>query len=74
MRWAVARGLLRGNLKLQTENLSAFSTSSVSEQAHKSPSRPLSSIPLPQENNIPENRINIKTKLPGNFSQSQNKI
>jgi len=65
MRWAVARGLLRGNLKLQTENLSAFSTSSVSEQAHKSPSRPLSSIPLPQENNIPENRINIKTKLPG---------
>merc|ERR1711981_309467 len=65
MRWAVAQGLLRGNLKLQTENLSAFSTSSVSEQAHKSPSRPLSSIPLPQENNIPENRINIKTKLPG---------
>merc|ERR1711981_367323 len=65
MRWAVARGLLRGNLKLQAENLSAFSTSSVSEQAHKSPSRPLSSIPLPQENNIPENRINIKTKLPG---------
>ena len=65
MRWSVARSLLRGNINAPKESISAFSTSSVSEQAHKSPSRPLSSVPLPQEVKLVDSKINIKTPVPG---------
>ena len=66
MRWSVARSLLRGNINAPKESISAFSTSSVSDQAHKSPSRPLSSVPLPQEVKLVDSKINIKTQVPGN--------
>ena len=67
MRWSVARSLLRGNINAPKESISAFSTSSVSEQAHKSPSRPLSSVPLPQEVKLVDSKINIKTPVPGRY-------
>ena len=68
VRWSVARSLLRGNINAPKESISAFSTSSVSEQAHKSPSRPLSSVPLPQEVKLVDSKINIKTPVPGTYN------
>ena len=70
MRWTLARGLLRGNLVSHKEQqVAAISTNAISEQAHQTPSRPLSSAPLPQKTtDITDNRINIKTPVPGIFS------
>ena len=70
MRWTLARGLLRGNLVSHKEQqVAAISTTAISEQAHQTPSRPLSSAPLPQKTtDITDNRINIKTPVPGIFS------
>ena len=64
MRWSVARGLLREKV-VQKEVLSKFSTSSESSSATQTPSRTLSSIPLPQEQQERVSKINIKTEVPG---------
>ena len=66
MRWTLARGLLRGNLVSQKEQVAAISTTAISEQAHQTPTRPLSSAPLPQKTtDVTDNRINVKTPVPG---------
>ena len=64
MRWSVARGLLREKV-VQKEVLSKFSTSSESSSATQTPSRTLSSIPLPQEQQERVSKINIKAEVPG---------
>ena len=67
MRWTLARGLLRGNLvSSQKEQVAAISTTAISEQAHQTPTRPLSSAPLPEKmRDVTDNRINLKTSVPG---------
>ena len=68
MRWTLARGLLRGNLVSQKEQVAAISTTAISEQAHQTPSRPLSSAPLPQKTtDVTDNRIDLKTSVPGMY-------
>ena len=69
MRWTLARGLLRGNLvSSQKEQVAAISTTAISEQAHQTPSRPLSSAPLPQKTtDVTDNRIDLKTSVPGMY-------
>ena len=67
MRWAVARSLLRENA-LQKEVSGAFSTSATAsnKKPPTTPSRTLSSVPLPQRKEPLESNINIVTsQVPG---------